>query len=156
MSQHLFQRQTTLTNIKKVKRNWHLVDVEDAPLGRIAVRVSKLLMGKNKICYTPNVDCGDYVVLVNAKKVFLSGNKEKDKKYYNASGFPSGLRVRNVKVMRAAYVEEWFKRVIRKMMRKNRLSRKMLRRLFIFPDEKHNKAAQNPIKYVFEKEWEKR
>ena len=145
----LLQRQTTLTNKDNVVRKWHLVDVNNISFGRAGVVIAKLLMGKNKVDYTPNVDCGDYVVVINAKKVSLSNKKKKDKKYYDASGFPSGLRTRSAEVMIEKYPEELFKRLAHKMMRKNKLSRIMLKRLYIFSGEEHDKQKFNPIKYVF-------
>ena len=91
------QRQTTLAKKETVKRDWYIVDAKDVTLGRLASEVAMILMGKNKPTYTPNVDCGDYVIIINAKDVKLTGDKLNNKKYYNVSGYAGGLRTRTAK-----------------------------------------------------------
>ena len=93
------QRQTTIAKANEIQRKWYVIDATDKPLGRLASQVAQVLIGKNKPIWTPNVDCGDYVIIVNAEKVSLSGDKLNNKKYYNVSGFPGGLRTRTAKEM---------------------------------------------------------
>ena len=100
------QRQTTIAKPLEVKRAWYVIDATDKPLGRLASEVAVILMGKNKPTYTPNVDCGDYVIIVNAAKVGLSGDKIHNKKYYNVSGYNGGLRTRTAGEMLEKYPEE--------------------------------------------------
>ena len=100
------QRQTTLAKKETVKRDWYIVDAKDVTLGRLASEVAMILMGKNKPTYTPNVDCGDYVIIINAKDVKLTGDKLNNKKYYNVSGYAGGLRTRTAKEMIDKYPTE--------------------------------------------------
>lgn len=101
------QRQTTIAKPKELTRKWYVIDAAGKPLGRLASEVAVILMGKNKPIYTPNVDCGDYVIIVNAEKVALTGNKVHNKKYYNVSGYTGGLRTRTAGEMIERYPEEW-------------------------------------------------
>ncbi|MCQ2795693.1 MAG: 50S ribosomal protein L13 [Bacilli bacterium] len=141
------QRQTTIAKNKDIKRTWYLVDAKDQPLGRLASEIAILIMGKNKAIYTPNTDCGDYVVVINAKHVALSGNKIHNKKYYNVSGFAGGLRTRTAGEMLERYPEEMMTRAVWGMIPKGPLGRQMIKKLFVFPEEKHDKEAQKPVKY---------
>ena len=90
-------KSTFMEKKETVKRNWYVLDATDLPLGRVATKVAHILRGKHKVTYTPYVDCGDYVIITNASKVKLTGNKLNDKMYYNHSGYPGGLRERNAK-----------------------------------------------------------
>ena len=143
------QRQTTIAKNKEIKRTWYLVDAANKPLGRLASEVAILLMGKNKPTYTPNTDCGDYVIVINSKLVSLSGNKVETKKYYNVSGFAGGLRTRTAGDMLKRYPNEMMERAIWGMLPKGPLGRQMIKKLFVFEDDKHNKEAQKPIVYNF-------
>ncbi len=126
-------------------KKWYVVDAADKPLGRLASEVAKILMGKNKPTYTPNVDCGDFVIVVNCEKVHLSGNnKLTQKTYYNVSGYTGGMRKRTAKVMLKDYPEEMFTRVIHGMLPKGRLGRKMIKKLFVYKGSEHKQQAQNP------------
>jgi large subunit ribosomal protein L13 len=127
-----------------VERNWYLIDAEGKTLGRVATKAAHILAGKHKPTYTPYVDCGDYVIVVNASKVVLTGNKLKDKKYYNHSGYPGGLRERTAEVMIEKYPEEMLERAIKGMLPHNRLGRAMGKKLFVYADANHKHEAQKP------------
>ena len=140
-------RQTSILTKKDVSRTWYVVDAKDIPLGRLASEVAILLMGKNKPSYTPNVDCGDYVIIINAKKVHLSGHKLENKNYYNVSGFAGGLRTRSAKEMITSYPEEMVERAVWGMLPKGRLGRQIYKKLFVYADENHKHEAQKPVAY---------
>ena len=103
------QRQTTIAKTEEIQRKWYVIDATDKPLGRLASQVAQVLIGKNKPIWTPNVDCGDYVIIINAEKVGLSGDKLHTKKYFNVSGFAGGLRTRTAEVMINKYLLKWLK-----------------------------------------------
>lgn len=128
-----------------IERNWYVIDAAGKPLGRVATKAAHVLRGKNKPTYTPYVDCGDYVIIVNASKVTLTGNKLKDKKYYNHSGFPGGLRERTAEVMIEKYPEEMLERAVKGMLPHNRLGRAMGKKLFVYAGETHKQEAQKPV-----------
>lgn len=127
-----------------VTRNWYVIDAEGKPLGRVASKAAVVLRGKHKPTYTPHVDCGDYVIIVNASKVLLTGNKMEDKKYYNHSQYPGGLRIRTAKEMVERYPEEMVEKAIKGMLPKNRLGRSMYKKLFVYAGENHPHMAQKP------------
>lgn len=153
-------RQTTqITKEQALKsgKKWYLVDATNIPLGRLASEVAVILMGKNKVDYTPSVDCGDYVVIINASKVKLTGNKLLTKNYYdNKSGNYGGLRTRSTKVMIEDYPVELVRRAVWGMIPHNSLGRKELLKLFVFEDENHDKQAQPLEKIVVAKEYQER
>ena len=124
---------------------WFVVDAEGKNLGRVAAKVASVLRGKHKPTYTPNVDCGDFVIILNAGKVNLTGNKLEDKKYYNHSRYAGGMRVRTAKEMKEKYPEEMMERAIKGMLPKGRLGRQMNRKLFVYAGESHPHAAQQPV-----------
>ena len=128
-----------------VERNWYVIDAAGKPLGRVATKAAHVLRGKHKPTYTPYVDCGDYVIIVNANKVTLSGNKLQDKKYYNHSGFPGGLRERTAEVMIEKYPEEMLERAVKGMLPHNRLGRVMGKKLFVYAGDTHKQEAQKPV-----------
>lgn len=139
------QRQTTMAKPAEVKRNWYLVDATDIPLGRLASKIAIILMGKNKPTFTPNVDCGDYIVVINASKVKLTGNDPEHKKnYYNVSGYNGGLRTRSVGVMKKEFPVELIERSVWGMVPKGPLGRQIVKKLFVYADDKHEQVAQNP------------
>ena len=127
-----------------VTRNWYVIDAEGKPLGRVASKAAVLLRGKHKPTYTPHIDCGDYVIIVNASKVLLTGNKLEDKKYYNHSQYPGGLRVRTAKEMVERYPEEMVEKAVKGMLPHNRLGRAMYKKLFVYRGENHPHMAQKP------------
>ena len=129
-----------------VERNWYVIDAEGQNLGRVATKAATLLRGKHKVTFTPHVDCGDYVIIINASKVNLTGNKLEDKKYYNHSGYPGGLRERTAQVMIEKYPEEMMERAIKGMLPHNRLGRKMGTKLFVYAGAEHKHSAQKPEK----------
>ena len=135
---------TFMQKKENIERNWYVIDAEGQTLGRLATKAAHVLRGKHKVTYTPYVDCGDYVIIVNAEKVVLTGNKLEDKKYYNHSGFPGGLRERTAKVMLEQYPEEMMERAIKGMLPHNRLGRKMGKKLFVYRGNEHKHIAQQP------------
>ncbi len=136
---------TFMQKKENVERNWYVIDASNLALGRVASKAASILRGKHKATYTPSVDCGDYVIIVNASKVLLTGNKLNDKMYYNHSGYPGGLRERNAKVMLESYPEEMMERAVKGMLPHNRLGRAMGKKLFVYRDADHKHAAQKPI-----------
>ena len=138
------QRQTTIAHANEIQRKWYVIDAEGKPLGRLASKVALILTGKNKPIWTPNVDCGDYVIIINAEKVALSGDKLLGKKYYNASGFPGGLRVRTAKEMIENYPVEMIERSVHGMVPKGRLGRQIEKKLFVYAGSEHKHEAQKP------------
>lgn len=135
---------TTLVKEKDIERTWVLVDATDKPLGRLAVKVAALLRGKNKVTFAPHIDQGDFVVVVNAAKVKLSGNKEEQKIYKHYTGFPSGLREFTAKHIRAKNPTRMVTQAVSGMLPKNKQSRQMIKRLRVFPGLEHTHAAQKP------------
>ena len=138
------QRQTTIAKSNEIQRKWYVIDAEGKPLGRLASKVALILTGKNKPIWTPNVDCGDYVIIINAEKVSLSGDKLHNKKYYNASGFPGGLRSRTAGEMVAKYPCEMVERSVHGMVPKGRLGRQIEKKLFVYAGPDHKHEAQKP------------
>lgn len=136
---------TFMQKKENIERKWYVIDAEGKNLGRIATKAATILRGKHKVTYTPHVDCGDYVIIVNASKVNLTGNKLNDKMYYNHSGYPGGLRERNAKTMIEKYPEEMLERAIKGMLPHNRLGRQMAKKLFVYADADHKHSAQKPV-----------
>jgi large subunit ribosomal protein L13 len=126
-----------------VVRSWYIVDAADKPLGRVASAVAMILMGKNKPTYTPHVDCGDFVVIINAEKVKLTGAKRENAKVYNYSGYPSGLRVRTYGEVLDKQPEYLIEKVVKGMLPKTRL--KLWRKLKVYAGPNHPHAAQQPV-----------
>lgn len=127
-----------------VERNWYVIDANEIPLGKVAAKAAHILRGKHKPTFTPHIDCGDNVIIINAEKVKLTGNKLEDKKYYNHSMYPGGLRVRTAKVMKEQYPVEMVEKAVKGMLPHNRLGRQMYRKLFVYTGENHPHAAQKP------------
>jgi large subunit ribosomal protein L13 len=136
---------TFMQKKETVERKWYVIDAEGVALGRLATKVATVLKGKHKPTYTPHIDCGDYVIVVNAEKVKLTGKKLTDKKYYNHSGYPGGLRERTAKTMIAQYPEEMIERAVHGMLPKGRLGRAMSKKLFVYAGPDHKHAAQQPL-----------
>lgn len=136
---------TFMQKKENIERKWYVIDATGLSLGRVATKAAHILRGKHKKTFTPHVDCGDYVIIINAEKVNLTGNKLEDKMYYNHSGYPGGLRERNAKTMIEKYPEEMMERAIRGMLPHNRLGRQMGKKLFVYKDENHKHMAQKPI-----------
>lgn len=139
------QRQTTLVKPNETNKKWYIVDAANKPLGRLASEVAVILMGKDKPTYTPNVDCGDYVIVINASKVTLSGNKLKQKFYYRVSGWTGGMKKRSAEEMLNNYPTELVEKVVKGMIPHTTLGRKMGMKLFVYADDKHKHEAQKPV-----------
>lgn len=135
---------TTLVKENEIERKWILVDATDKPLGRLASQIAHLLRGKNKVTYAHHIDQGDFVVVVNAAKVKLTGNKEEQKIYKHYTGYSSGLREFPAKLIRAKNPTRMITQAVSGMLPKNKLSRQMLKRLRVFPGAEHDHAAQKP------------
>ena len=135
---------TFMQTKENIERKWYVIDAEGKTLGRLATKAAHILRGKHKVTYTPYVDCGDYVIVINAAKAVLTGNKLEDKKYYNHSGYPGGLRERTAKEMIEKYPEEMIERAIKGMLPHNRLGRAMGKKLFVYRDSDHKHEAQKP------------
>jgi large subunit ribosomal protein L13 len=128
----------------EVRRDWFVVDATDKVLGRLAVEVARRLRGKHKAIYTPHVDTGDYVVIVNAEKVRVTGNKAQDKLYYRHSQFPGGLKTTNFTKMRAQFPKRVLEKAVKGMLPKGPLGSAMLRKLKVYAGPNHPHAPQQP------------
>ena len=138
-------KNTFMQKKETVERNWYVIDATGVNLGRLATRVADVLRGKHKPTYTPHIDCGDYVIVVNASKVNLTGNKLNDKIYYNHSGYTGGLRERTAKEMKEKYPVEMVERAIKGMIPHTRLGRQVFKKLFVYESEAHPHMAQKPV-----------
>ncbi len=131
----------------EVERRWVLIDAETAPtLGRLATEIATYLTGKNKVTYTPHTDGGDYVVVINAEKVKVTGNKEEDKMYYRHSGFPGGLKEASLKEVRMKDASMIIEKAVKGMLPKNKLQEERMKRLRVYNGSEHNHVAQKPEK----------
>ena len=135
---------TFMLRKEDVEHKWYVIDAEGKTLGKVAALAASVLRGKNKPTYTPHVACGDNVIIINAEKVKLTGNKLEDKMYYNHSGYPGGLRERTAKTMVEKYPVEMVERAVKGMLPKNRLGRQIYRQLFVYAGSEHKHQAQKP------------
>ncbi|MGA9288278.1 50S ribosomal protein L13 [Pseudalkalibacillus hwajinpoensis] len=140
-------RTTFMAKGHEVERKWYIVDAEGQTLGRLASEVAAILRGKNKVTFTPHVDTGDHVIILNAEKIELTGNKLNDKMYYRHSGHPGGLKSRTALEMRTNRSEQMLELAIKGMLPKNSLGRQMIKKLHVFAGSEHNHQAQQPEKY---------
>ena len=138
-------KNTFMQKKEEIKRDWYVIDADGQTLGRVAAKVAHVLRGKHKPTFTPHVDCGDFVIVTNASKIVLTGNKLDDKMYYNHSGYPGGLRERTARTMKENYPVEMMERAIKGMLPKGRLGRQMYRKLFVYAGAEHPHAAQKPV-----------
>ena len=129
---------------ESIKREWYLIDASTLPLGKLAVVIADKLMGKSKVTYTPHIDNGDYVVVINAKNLQVTGNKKVDKKYYRHSGFPGGLKELKLEEVIEKDPSYAIKEAVKGMIPKNKLAADRMSRLRVFNNEKHDHTAQNP------------
>ena len=129
-----------------ISRRWILIDAKDATLGRLSTEIAKYLIGKYKPTYTPHIDSGDYVVVINAAEVPVTGEKETDKIYYRHSGFPGGIKDAQLKEVREKFPERIIESAVKGMLPKNKLSPERMARLRIFPGSEHTHTAQTPEK----------
>lgn len=142
------QKTTFIKNEEALKnKKWYLIDASDLILGRLAVEVANILRGKNKPEFTPNVDCGDHVIIINSDKITLSSNKADKEKWYTHSGYIGGLRERSGKVMIQKYSDELIFEAVKGMLPKNKLSRQIIKKLYIYKNGAHKQEAQKPIEY---------
>ncbi|HPD47015.1 MAG TPA: 50S ribosomal protein L13 [Anaerohalosphaeraceae bacterium] len=137
---------STLATKGSVDRKWYLVDADDKILGRLAPAVAEMLMGKNKPIYTPNVDTGDFVVVVNAEKIRVTGKKAETKKYQRYTGYSSGQKTISFETMIASKPERVIELAVKRMLPKNKLGNQMIKKLKVFRGPEHNHAAQQPEK----------
>ena len=135
---------TYIPKLSDINKKWYVIDVDGKILGRQAGKVARILMGKNKPIYTPHMDTGDYVIIVNAEKVVLTGKKVFQKEYFHYTGYPGGLKSTPFQKMIANKPEHLFRETVRGMLPKNRLGRKMLKKLFVYRGGKHPHEAQKP------------
>ncbi|MEG2198372.1 MAG: 50S ribosomal protein L13 [Malacoplasma sp.] len=141
------QKTTFLKKEQVMNKNWYIVDATNAILGKLSVEVANLLRGKNKVDFTPNVDCGDNVIIINSAQIKLSSNKAEKEKWHNHSGFIGGLRTRSGKEMIEKYSDELIFMSIKNMMPRNKLSNHSLRKLHIYKNANYPQTAQQPIPY---------
>jgi large subunit ribosomal protein L13 len=135
---------TSHLNNKTVTKNWVIIDAESAVLGRLSSQVAKILKGKNKASYTPNLDCGDNVIIINAEKVRLTGKKMNDKVYVRYTGHPGGQRFATPKELMAKDPRKVVELAVKGMLPKNRLGRKLFTNLYVYGGNEHPHAAQQP------------
>ena len=129
---------------ESVKRDWFIVDAADKTLGRLSTEIARRLRGKHKPEYTPHVDTGDYIVVINAEKVKVTGNKEQDKMYYRYTGYIGNLKSTNLAKLRATHPERIIQTAVKGMLPKNSLGRAMFKKLKVYAGEKHQHSAQQP------------
>ena len=140
---------TKHANAATVQRNWYIVDGTNQTVGRVCAKIAAVLRGKNKAYYTPHVDCGDYVIFINADKVKLTGNKMEDKIYDTFSGYPGGRKEETAKNLIKRRPEVLIERAVKGMLPKNRLGRKMYKKLFVYAGTEHPHAAQQPKEFKY-------
>ena len=130
-----------------IKRDWHIIDVNGKVLGRAASQIATLLKGKHKAMYTPSIDTGDHVIVINAEKVRVTGTKEQDKMYYRhpRAGFPGALKSTNLQKLRARHPEDIILNAVRRMLPRNALGRQMMTKLKVYAGDQHPHAAQKPV-----------
>ena len=136
--------QTYMANPDKIERKWYVVDAEGMTLGRLASEVAKVLRGKNKAIFTPHIDTGDYVIVVNAEKIKVTGKKLEQKIYYNHSDYVGGMRETTLREMMAKKPEKVVELAVKGMLPKNKLGAKLLTNLYVYEGSEHAQAAQNP------------
>ena len=140
---------TKHANAATVEHNWYVVDGTNQTVGRIASKIASVLRGKNKAYYTPHVDCGDYVIVLNAEKVVFTGKKLEQKQYINYSGFPGGKKEEVAENLLKRRPEVIMERAVKGMLPKNRLGRKMIKKLFVYAAATHPHTAQQPKELKF-------
>lgn len=135
---------TEIAKQSDIKRDWHVVDLDGQVLGRAASQIARVLRGKHKAIYTPSVDAGDFVVVVNAEKIKLTGKKLSDKMYYRHTGYPGGIRSLNAEDLLEKKPEEMIRKAVKGMLPKNKLGRQMLKKLKVYSGPEHPHKAQQP------------
>jgi len=140
---------TEVAKAENVKRDWYLVDAQDIVLGRLATQIANVLRGKNKAIFTPSVDTGDFVIVVNAEKIALTGRKLDDKVYYSHTGFPGGLKEITAGKLLEKKPEDIIRKAVKGMLPKNKLARHMLKKLKVYAGASHPHDAQQPKNLAF-------
>ncbi len=140
---------TYIPKLAEIGRKWHLVDAEGKILGRLASRIAQILSGKDKPIYTPHLDVGDFVVVINAEKVKVTGGKEEKKIYYRHSGYPGGLKERTYEELLSKKPQDIIRKAVRGMLPKNKLGRQMFKKLKVYAGSEHPHQAQRPEKLDF-------
>ena len=140
-------RQTFMANESNIERKWYVIDADGQTLGRLSSEVASILRGKNKVTYTPHVDTGDYVIIINAEKIELTGKKEQDKVYYRHSNHPGGIKSITAVELRAPNPERLLETSIKGMLPSSRLGEKQGKKLFVYGGAEHPHAAQQPENY---------
>lgn len=133
-----------------IKRDWYVIDAKGLPIGRLATRVATLLKGKHKPLYTPNMDVGDAVVVINAKQVHATGKKEKTKVYHHHTGYPGGIKSITLEKLREKHPERIIESAVKRMLPKGPLGRQMYKKLHVYAGTEHPHAAQQPKEYHIE------
>ena len=141
--------ETTSIRVNEITRNWYIVDADGQILGRLASEVAQIIRGKKKPFFTPHMDMGDFVVVINAEKVKVTGNKEKDKTYFRHSGYPGGVTQINLRKVRQSFPERIITNAVKGMLPHNRLGKKLLTHLKVYSGELHPHAAQQPQTITF-------
>jgi len=141
--------ETTSIRVNEITRNWYIVDADGQILGRLASEIAQIIRGKKKPFFTPHMDMGDFVVVINAEKVKVTGNKEKDKTYFRHSGYPGGVTQINLRKVRQSFPERIITNSVKGMLPHNRLGRKLLTHLKVYSGELHPHAAQQPQTITF-------
>ena len=136
--------ETTSIRVNEITRNWYIIDADGQILGRLASEVAQIIRGKKKPFFTPHMDMGDFVVVINAEKVKVTGNKEKDKTYFRHSGYPGGVTQINLRKVRQSFPVRIITNAVKGMLPHNRLGRKLLTHLKVYSGEVHPHAAQQP------------
>ena len=140
---------TKHANAASVQRNWYVVDGTNQTVGRICSKIASVLRGKNKAYYSPHVDCGDYVIVINCEKVVFTGNKIDYKEYQHVTGYPGGQKIEIAKDLQKRRPEVIVERAVKGMLPKNRLGRQMIKKLFVYAGEAHPHTAQQPMPFKF-------
>ena len=138
-------RQTTMLKAEEVKKDWYVIDAAGQNLGRLATKVATVIRGKNKPTFTPNQDCGDYVIVINAAKIVYTGDQEEKKIYYHHTMFPGGLKQKSIGLMKRENPVELVEGAIQGMLPHNKLGDKMRKHLYVYEGAEHPHAAQKPI-----------
>lgn len=138
------ERITRFIKPEDANRKWYVIDAKDLVLGRLATKVASVIRGKHKPVFTPNMDTGDFVIVVNADKVKMTGKRELQKTYFSHSGYPGGVRIRTFSEMMTKHPERVIEYAVKGMLPKNRLGRKLIKKLKVYAGEEHPHAAQNP------------
>ncbi|QQS30951.1 MAG: 50S ribosomal protein L13 [Sphingobacteriales bacterium] len=131
---------------KDITRDWYVIDAQNMVVGRMATHISHILRGKNKVWYSPNMDCGDYVIVINAEKVRFTGNKMNDKVYVRHTGYPGGQRFTTPAELMEKFPERIIEKAVKGMLPKNRLGRAVYKKLFVYTGSEHPHKAQQPKK----------